>query len=330
MPPSPRVQPLRQIVNLILLLVITLSWYPATSMAEDISTESVIDRVHGNMSIRLSDFVGRIDSFFGEDEESPRVNESFVRLRFQGTYLEKDSFDPKANLKLKLILPSTEERLRLLISADEDDTTEPGSSSASTNSDDTDGDLSLALRFLRTARENSGIKFDLGTRVRDSKLLAFARIGGFTRAQLSEDWRGTLANNALFYSDSGYDNRLSFKFERSLSFTREALLLSTTQFRWVDDSKGASIQQVAGLYSNYSPKTSLALEGLLSYTTAPASGVKRFDGGGLRFRIRQNAFRHWFFYEIWPGLNWLAERDYEMTYGLLIRVEAVIGRQEKQ
>ena len=72
---------------------------------------------------------------------------------------------------------------------------------------------------------------------------------------------------------------------------------------------------------------SIALEGLASYTTAlNGEESDRYKGSEVRIRFRHNVWREWFFYEIWPGMNWLASNDYERAYGGLIRVEVVLGQ----
>jgi len=288
----------------------------------------LIDSIHSRAGERLSDFVGQIDEFFGGEEESARANQSWARLRFDTKHQEKDDVELKAKLKLKLVLPSAERRFRLLFSTDDveeskanDDVPKPAN--------EADSNVSFALRFIRKARENSSVKFDLGLRSRDGKRQTFVRMGAFYRSALDEDWTGTATNNIYYYYSSRFENKLSFKFERALGNSKDWIFQSATQFGWKKRQKGAFIDQVAGIYRAFGTKSSLALEFLMTNHTSPMVGDSRFQGSALQVRYRVNVWRPWLYLEVWPSISWPIENQYRGLYGGLIRVEALIGRSSK-
>ncbi|MBX2883759.1 MAG: hypothetical protein KTR32_27650 [Granulosicoccus sp.] len=295
--------------------------------AQEPQTEiTIVDEVHTNVSRRFSDFVGQIDEFFGEDLELDQVNESWFRVRLDARSLEDEDAEFKGNVKLKLVLPSTEKRLRLLLSTEEEDTRDPNSrptSRPSTNDDN--GNVSLALRFLRDIRKDSGLRFDIGARVRDKRAQTFARIGAFIRRPVDQNWKATLSNNAVYFDQSGFEDQLTLKFERFLDSNRYLLLLNSTQLAWSEGNKGAGISQQVGIYRELSDTASVAAEFQVNVLTAPSTGEKRLRGGELRFRLRQNIWRPWFFYELTPSLSWPAEEDYRALYGGLLRIEIIFG-----
>jgi len=295
--------------------------------AEDEDTElAIVDDVHRQVSRGLTDFIDQIDDFFGDDLDLNQANESWARLRLDAIALEDEDTEFKANVKLKLVLPNTERRLRLLLSTEEDDTRDPGaepSSRPQTNEDS--GNVSLALRFLRDIKENAGLRFDIGARVRDDEAQAFGRIGAFIRRPIDQNWSVTLSNNAIYFSESGFEDQLTLKFDRFLGQERKLFLLASTQFAWSEDSKGAGVSQRFGLYREVSDHTSIAMEIDLKALTSPDTGEKRFREGELRFRLRQNIWRPWFFYELIPSINWPAEQDFIGLYGGTIRVEVIFG-----
>lgn len=295
--------------------------------AQEPQTEiTIVDDVHTNVSQRFSDFVGQIDEFFGEDLELDEANESWFRVRLDARSLEDEDPEFKGNIKLKLVLPSTEKRLRLLLSTEEEDTREPNSRPTSRPAqNDDNGNVSLALRFLRDIREDSGLRFDVGARVRDKRAQTFARIGAFIRRPVDLNWKATLSNNAVYYDKSGFEDKLTLKLARYLDQNKRVLFLNSTQFAWTEGNKGAGISQQVGVYRQLSDAASVAVEFQVGALTAPAKGEKRFRGGELRFRLRQNIWRPWFFYELTPSLSWPAEEDYRALYGGLIRIEVIFG-----
>ncbi|MBX2826162.1 MAG: hypothetical protein KTR33_15620 [Gammaproteobacteria bacterium] len=294
--------------------------------AADDEEVAVVDDVHQQVSRRLTDFIGQIDDFFGDDLELDQANESWARLRLDTVALENEDTEFKANIKLKLVLPSTERRMRVLLSTEEEDTRDPDARPSSRPQPNEDsGNVSLALRFLRNIREDSGLKFDIGARVRDEKAQAFGRIGAFIRRPVNENWNATLSNNAIYYSDSGFDDQLTLKFERFLDSKRPQFLLVSTQLAWSEGNRGAGVGQRFGYYRELSARTSVALEFDVNSLTSPPEGKKRLREGELRFRLRQNIWRPWFFYELIPRVNWPADKDYTGLYGGTIRVEVIFG-----
>lgn len=298
--------------------------------AEEPSTLSRIDDFHSTVSDGFSDMIGGVDDFFASTEGQTQLNRSWMRLRFDVTKFESDSVEGRLNAKLKLILPRSEKRVRLLVSTEEEDTRDPGERNINQQSlaeANENGNLSLALRFLQSVKERNSLKFDVGARVRDGKAQTFGRISASSSRRLGANVDFRISNNLWYFSSSGYDNRLSINFERSFPRQADVLARSSTQISWLEDSKGAGIGQTFGLYRVIDPRKFLALELLSSYRTARSSGEgDRFAGSELRLRFRHNIWRPWFYYEIWPQMRWRAEDDYEGTFGALARIEVVVGR----
>ena len=102
-------------------------------------------------------------------------------MRVDPYYEQESGSETKANVKLKLILPRSERRFRVLLSTDEQDNQDPDTGTAAASSADEDSNVSFALRFIRKAKDRSGSKFDLGAKVRGGKGQAFFRWGAFVR-----------------------------------------------------------------------------------------------------------------------------------------------------
>jgi len=100
-----------------------------------------------------------------------------------------------------------------------------------------------------------------------------------------------------------------------------------TRYTWEKGVRGALISHTTGLYWQLDSARSLALEGLASYHTSLNRGVTdRFNGHEFRIRWRQNIWRPWLFYEIWPSVAWPSVTQYRQANGILVRLEVVIGQ----
>lgn len=317
----------RHTISMLLVAVISLLAGLKTAIAEDANL-GFIDSVHSNASQRLSDFIGQIDEFFGGEEETARANQTWLRLRVDPRYRDMEGGSVKGDLKLKVVLPNAKRRFRLLLSSDDAEERKPGDSAAQSSIDD-GSNVSLALRFIRKARENGSVKFDLGVRSRDGKNQSFVRLGAFHRQPLGQFWTGTITNNAFYYYSSGFEDKLTFKLERPIGNSENWIFQTSALFGWKEHQKGAVADQVTGVYRAFGNRSSLAFELLTQAYTSREPGSRRFRRGELLLRYRQNIWRPWLYFELWPSVSWPSEHGYKGLPGILLRLEALIGRDDK-
>ncbi len=311
------------------------------------NVSGAVDGAHKKASDRFNRFVYAIDGFFASGDASVQENSSWARIRIDTIKPGAEKLELKGTVKLRLVLPRSEKRFRLLLSSEEESLSASETDAAQReqlSKNKKNDDLSLALRFVRTARENVSLSFDLGARVRDRKAQIFGRINASSERELSTEWTNRLTNTFYYFSASGYENSFQIDFRRRLFDRDSVFFLTNTEFSWREGKKGAGIGEVFGIYAQLNPRTSIALESLTGFTTSlePVAEVKAFSikevqaqsepqnrylGTELRLRFRQNVWRPWFFYEIWPSVSWSSSNNYERAYGGLVRVEFVIGQQ---
>jgi len=270
------------------------------------SMGNAVDGAHENLSSRFTNFVIEVDDFIGTAQEGENINKSWARVRVDTIRTDVGETEFKAKVKLRIVLPQSENRFRLLLSSGDDQSI-------------------AGLRFLRKARKSSSVKFDIGARWRDDKAQLFGRVGIVAQKSLNDDWTLTASNNYFHYSSSGFENQLQFDFRRPVLSRDRTIFRNSTEFRWLEDRKGVSIGGITGIYADRGPKAAYALEVLGSATTEEFDGAY-YLGTEVRLRVRRNAFRPWLYFEIWPSVNWSQSNDYERTYGGRIRVEANFGR----
>lgn len=289
---------------------------------------SVVDDAHESVNSKFKNFVIQVDDFIGSAESNGTINNSWVRLRVDTIKTPTGETDFKAKIKLRLVLPQSEKRFRLLLSSGDEDELVAGTDTARREQlEKDDEEVALALRFLRKVRERSSVKFDVGVRSRDSKVQMFGRIGAAAEEPINDLWTFTASNDLYHYSSSGYENRLRLDFRRLLYKNDRLYFRNSTEIRWINGDKGASIGGIAGFYADRGPKAAYAFEVLGSAITSKNDDAKNFyKGTEVRVRIRRNAFRPWLFFEIWPNVTWAESNNYKRAYGGRIRVEMNFGR----
>ena len=225
------------------------------------------------------------------------------------------------------MLPNTEKRLRLLLSTEDDDILDPGEvrDGIGTTASDANN-VSFALRFLQSARDKASIKFDVGARFRDSELQAFGRINAshsfVLAAQSGRDLK--LINNFWLFSASGYENRLKLNFTQAVKGYPDRLLQSRSEIIWKNNEPGARFVQLIGAYSEYRDDIFLGLESIFNVATASVPDENHLRSIELRIRYRQNIWRDWFYYEVWPRIRWESQNDYASRLGLQLRAEVFL------
>jgi len=270
-------------------------------------------------------FVLQVDDFFGDAESSSETNASWGRLRIDGVQPADDEFKVKARLKVRVVLPQAEQRLRLLLSNEDADVN--GSGTSGIGSSDDDQDVALALRFVRSISESIKLNFDVGARMRDRKGQVFGRISASNTSSLGWGWVRQTSNNFYLYSSSGYQNRFKLDIRRPLNKKSTVFFRSSTTLEGRKGIGGASVNETLGVYADLSARTAIAFEGIYNFVTSKDDELDtRYLGSNYRIRFRQNVWRPWFYYEIWPTVSYPASTDYEQEFGGLIRVEMLFGQ----
>lgn len=273
---------------------------------------------------RFNRFVLSIDGFFGGAESSGEANRSWGRLRVDAIEPDDDDLTVRARLKLRVVLPESERRLRLLFS-NEDDDVETDRRRIDTNVNNQDA--AVALRFVRSLGDKLSLNFDLGARVRDSKAQVFGRIKASNVRKLGWGIEQQISNNFFLFSASGYRNRFTYDVRRPFENSTSVFLRSSTTFEAQNGVSGVAINETLGLYADLDSRTDIAFEGIFRVVSSKDDEFnEHFLGSEFRVRFRQNIWRPWFYYEVWPTVSFPVSSDYERELGGRVRIEMLFGQ----
>lgn len=285
----------------------------------------LVDRAHIMVSRGFRKFFHRIDGFFSDGGPSVQGNQSWARVRVDTIKSAAVIPRSRASVKLRVVLPRTEQRLRLLFSTD-DEQVQSTTSQGSEITDADDNGFSLALRFIRKAKEEDLVNFDLGTRYRDSRAQLFGRINLLYRHDLRWGFRSSFRNSFYYFTSSGFENKFRYDIKRPLNESESMFFRGSTELRWREDQRGTLVGETVGVYTDIDANRAVAVEALASYTTElNDEQTEKFLGAEVRLRFRHNIWRRWFYYEIWPTLRWSPVNDYEPSLGGLFRLEVILG-----
>ncbi len=288
---------------------------------------NVVDRSYDSVDNLVQATVNQIDSFFVNDEHATFTDrKNRIRLRLNTDYVQHHGWELSPKIKLHLVLPGMNSRLRLVMNDDQGADIDQ----ASPNDDDND----IALRWIGRQSANHGYSFDLGLRIKGGDPDPFGRFNLGTEYDLAGKWVGQSTNRLYYYSKTGVRNDFRQYFNRGL--TDDLLFRSRTRLQYFEENEeNPYVEQKFSIFHSLSDTRKLAYEALyrkLSIEDSPfdedeilRAGDDHFNHYQLQVRYRQQAWRPWFFVEFWPIVAWPEERDYETVLGARIRLEVNLG-----
>ena len=293
-------------------------------------TAAQAKEIQEGVSSLVQKTANRIDGFFGSNRHTTwEQNRTSIRLRLNFDFIEGQSMDLGAQLKLNLVLPALNNKVRLVMNPDDDD-------SAGGGGNDSRDDSELALRFVGRELGKLNSSYDLGLRIKDSELAGFLRWNAQLTFDLGRSWTNRYTNQIYWYTDTGFRNDFRVYFERGLS--KKFLLRSRTRVQY-GEQYGAEFfpEQQFTLYQTINPKHAIAYEviaGIWPFdeTSFDEDNIYVLDDQytqyQVRLRYRTNWMFPWLFFEVWPIVSWPEEHDYETTYAVRFRLELNFGYQE--
>jgi hypothetical protein len=308
---------------------------PLTAMAQTATepdddsekARTMVDRSYDTVDDLVQTAVRRIDGFFVNDEHSTFTDaKTRVRLRLNTDYIQHHGWDLSPKVKLHLVLPGMNSRLRLVMNDDQSADVDQ----AASNEDEND----IALRWIGRQNAKRGYSFDLGFRIKSGNLDPFGRVNLGLEYDLPGKWVGQSTNRLYYYSKTGFRNDFRQYFNRGL--TDDLLFRSRTRLQYFEENEANPyIEQKFSLFHSLSDTRKLAYEALyrkLSIEDSPFDEDEILDTDDayynhfqLQVRYRQRAWRPWFYVEFWPIVGWPEERGYDTVLGARIRLEVNLG-----
>jgi hypothetical protein len=288
---------------------------------------TMVDRSYESVDNVVQAAVRRVDGFFVNEEHATFSDKKTrIRLRLDTDYLQHAGWDLSPRVKLHLVLPGLNDRLRIVMNDDE------GTETDQSATDDQENDL--ALRWIGRQSAKRGYSFDLGLRLKGGSLDPFARMNAGFEYELPGKWVGQSTNRLYYYSRTGLRNDFRQYFNHGL--TDDLLFRSRTRVQYFEENvSNPYIEQKFSVFHSHRENRKLAYEVLyrkVSIEDSPfdedeilASDADYFNHYQAQIRIRQQAWRPWFFVEFWPIVGWPEERDYQTTLAARIRLEVNLG-----
>lgn len=281
-----------------------------------------LDRTQAFSTSRADALARRLDRYFGVERSDLEAAYSSLRLTTQTSWEHNDGSDFRVRLRGTLHLPRMNERLRLVFSEDR------GEGATYYNQNDLITQQSSTRANLEVNLAESGYsRFDFRVGLRSNLKLRSSVRWRYERP-FAEDWISRLSETVYFIDGTGYGSFTQLQLDRTL--TENTLIRWSTEFRAQEDLNGN--EWATALQYNVLGENS----GAISYFVRAAgnSSHPNVDSYQVGFRLRENIYRPWLFWEFSPGYSWIKEvpepdspwQPYEKGFFAIVRLEMAIGR----
>jgi hypothetical protein len=261
-----------------------------------------------------------VDSFFmGAFFDDERVDDassgSNGRVYFTTRRVQGGGVDYKVGLNLKLVLPRSRDRFKLLVETDENEDTDKESSVIGTAENVT---YSTAIRV--ELKDGRSWKSSLDNGVRWSgEPVYFTRIRT-RRTDYFETWRLRLLHSVSWRTDVEWGTRVSASLLRPIDLTCHFRTGFSADYLLSDDF--ANLESSAAIFDELNHRSAMLYQVAVFGDTERISKVSNTV---VSVSYRRKIYKHFVFAEIVPEVAWPREEGYEATPAVNLRFEIIFG-----
>gem|GEM_PF-1633368 len=289
----------------------------------EVQTQAEIEALEWSRAV-VSEYVESLndgmDSFFmGAFFDDEIINDessgSNGRLFFSTRRVEGEGVDYQSGINLKLVLPNTRDRFKVLVETDEND-----DETKETNALGTTDNVTYSTSIRVEIREGRRWKTSWDNGVRwEAEPVYFSRLRA-RRTDYFDDWRSRLLQSAYWRTDDGWGAKLRASLMRPIDLRRHF----TTSFNadYLLDNDFAELENSMAIFDELSYKHAMLYRFAILGDT---EGLTKVNSYVTTVSYRRKIYKSFVFAEVVPELAWPRERDYSLTPAISFRLEMIFG-----
>lgn len=269
----------------------------------------------------------RIDGFFGTDDHMQVTNESYLRLGQEIDWMEGEGTSGDINLRYRIDLPTSEDRLRLVIESDPEEsqgTLEEQGSGRLANDQRDRSSSTLGLDWLesRDKRENWSNRVGAGVRLR-FPIDPYVRFTSERLWQLGDGpWQLESHNRVSWFNNEGYSARTRWDVGRPLSENRHLRFITNVQWREEEDTLEYS--EIAEINHRINRRSALRYSAI---AIGESVSNPRMTNYYPQTRYRRDVHKGILFADVIPELHFQRDVSYDPRWAMTLRLEMYFQRE---
>lgn len=282
----------------------------------DSSFFDILDTPQKYVAVHLEDFVRGTDEFFANEKTSYASTGSYARVTLDTVWSEGGQVGYAGKLSLKVRLPATEGKLKLLVESDPPETRDVLDRRVAPTPKQAADQNKYYAGFLANFGREVGWQFEpsLGLHI-GSPLQVFTRFRAVKHVAY-QDWLITINNTLYWYNTTGSGDDATLEFNYQLA---NHLLARATSFsRWTHQTQYFSLSQVFSLIHTLSERRAVTYSAGMYGTSEPTVYATDYL---LSAQYRQALHRKNLFMELVPEVRFRQINQFKNEYSLLLRLE---------
>ncbi len=276
-----------------------------------------LNRWHREWSSNVVGVAEYIDRFFGEQRIDVEANETRVKLSLGVQFREEDSPKGITKASIKLQLPRTSKRLKLIFE-DLADTDDPFTDVQSLTESGQDNAVA-GLRYSVKKKKWVSIDADLGVKL-SSPVQAYTRLRARRNFDLSKKWSLRITEKLTWYTDDGWVSLSEVQWNRRMGW--DWLLRFNTELEWREDRDGVRPAQQISLFKTVNRVRAFRIDVGGSWPEYPNIEDRKYFAA---FTHRRLIHSNWLFLELKPGVEFPEEDDYDEQFYFKIQFDLLLG-----
>lgn len=281
--------------------------------------KNFLDASHTVMVRNVQGVALGIDRFFGGDPPLSDQNESYVNVSFRQIIRESGDKVLKEKIKIRLDLPNTEKRLKLVFETDPDDLDSLDNKKRDADFEDVrvtkDESASGALRFIINETSLWQVNLDTGVRT-PLPLNAFARLKLRRRTPINELWLGYFRQSFYYYHQDGWGANSSYEVGRPIG--EHFFFDNEVEVQFTDERNLWEFSEIAALHQRYNSNTTLSYAlGILADSQPRLRTTSYF----AQFIWRRDIYDKWVYVSLTPEIAFPREEDFSLTPSITAKIE---------
>ena len=290
---------------------------PGDAPAEEGGFFSFLDTPHAAVAGGLNWLAKGMDAFFANEKVFYDATGSYIRLTWDNSWSEGGEVHSVGNLKLKLKLPRTQKKLRLVFASDPIKDRDNVDRTV-LEQQQTDSGLFAGVQGELGKEEGWHYKPSLHIKLR-TPVDYLVRLRADHRFPL-EDWTIYFSESVYWFYSTGAGSDTQLEFDHQLD--ANSVFRAAFFARWTDETDYFTLSEVVSLTHRLTDRRSLSYQAGIYGQSQPGFHVTDYL---LQLRYRQRIHSDYLFMELVPEIRYRKDAGFRAEHSLLLRIEMVFN-----
>lgn len=281
---------------------------------------SFLDEPQKSISSGLKSFATTLDEFFADENVYYDTSGSYIKITADTIWQEGGDIGYRGDIKLKLRLPKTQEKIKLIFESDPEDREDDVAKTAEPTIQGAVEEKSYyaGIQGSFGKKEKWQFKPSIGLRLHNPPDL-FTRFR-FSRTADFNSWLFRF-NETIFWFDSiGWGEDTTFQFD--FNVLDDVLFRATTFGRWTNQNQYFDLSQSFSFIHTLSKRRAISYDiGAFGISEPKVHATNYLLG----VRYRQIIHSDYLFLELIPQIDYRKEHDFRAEYSFTLRLEMVFS-----